>query len=146
MKIDFRSSTPRDREKIRELLIETKLPVESVESGVTRFYVAESGGGIVGIAGFEFYGGDALLRSVAIEPGLQRHGLGSEIVDHMLEEARLKKARRVILLTETAEDFFLKKGFDVVDRSKLGNEEIKKSSEFEYACPKSAVCMSLELS
>ena len=145
MTIDFRRSGPGDKEQIRALLVETKLPAESVDNDVTAFYIAENGGRIIGIAGFELYGGDALLRSVAIRPGLQRQGIGSAIVDRMLDEARRKEIRRVILLTETAKHFFLRKGFAVVDRSEIKNEELRKSSEFTYACPTSAVCMLMEI-
>jgi len=139
--LQFRKSIGEDRDKIRSLLRTTKLPTESLGKDVTTFYVAEEKDRIVGIAGYEFYGDDALLRSVAVRPDLQHCGLGSQIVDFMLDLARKKRIRSVVLLTETARDFFLRKGFDVVDRSTINNEMMKKSSEFAYACPKSAVCM-----
>lgn len=145
MKIDLRTARDEDNEAIRGLLLETKLPTESIRNGATSFYMAEDGGRLLGIAGFEDYGDDALLRSVAIRPGLQRQGIGSAIVDRMLEEARKKVIRRVILLTETAKEFFLKKGFAVVDRSEINNEDLRKSTEFTYACPASAVCMVMEM-
>ena len=145
MKVDFRKAGPEDRENIRALLAETKLPAENIDNDVTTFYVSEDNSGLVGIAGFEFYYGDALLRSVAIRPGLQRQGIGSAIVDRMLDEARRKEIRRVILLTETAKDFFLRKGFNVVDRSEIKNEDLRNSSEFTYACPASAVCMVMDM-
>jgi arsenite methyltransferase len=145
MKIDLRTSSAEDNEAIRALLMETKLPTESIGNGATSFYIAEDDGRLLGIAGLEFYGDDALLRSVAVRPGLQRQGIGSAIVDRMLDEARKKEIRRVILLTETAREFFLRKGFDVVERSAIDNEAMKKSSEFAYACPASAVCMVMEM-
>jgi N-acetylglutamate synthase-like GNAT family acetyltransferase len=145
MATTFREARPEDREKIRELLTETGLPVESVGGGTTKFYIAEDGGRFLGTAGFEFYGDDALLRSVAIQPSHQRHGIGSLIVSRMLDEARRGKITKVILLTETAKDFFLRKGFRPVDRSVITNEELKKSSEFAFACPATAVCMVLNL-
>lgn len=145
MKIDLRTSRAEDKESIRAPLMETKLPTESTDNDVTSFYIAEDNGRLVGIAGLEFYGGDALLRSVAIRPGLQRQGIGSAIVDRMLEEARKKEIRRVILLTETAKDFFLRRGFGVVQKSAIDNEVLKKSSEFAYACPTSAVCVIMKL-
>jgi N-acetylglutamate synthase-like GNAT family acetyltransferase len=145
MKIDLRAYRAEDKENIRTLLIETKLPTETIDNDATSFFIAEDKGELVGIAGLEFYGDDALLRSVAIRPGLQRQGIGSAIVDRMLQEVRKKEIRRVILLTETAKDFFLRQGFGVVERSEINNEDLKKSSEFTYACPTSAVCMSMEI-
>lgn len=145
MNIHLREAVPADREKIRSLLEEVNLHTESVDGDVTRFYIAEDGGEMVGLAGFEFYEGDALLRSVAVRPGLQKLGIGSGMVDLMIEEADRMGIRRLILLTQTAKDFFAKKKFRLVGRSEVGNEALGKSSEFKYACPASAVCMMLQL-
>jgi amino-acid N-acetyltransferase len=145
MTIRLRKSISEDNIAIRSLLQTTKLPTESLDKDVTTFYVAEENNQLVGIAGYEFYGDDALLRSVAVRPGIQHQGLGSQIVDCMLDEARKQNIRSVVLLTETARDFFLKKGFTVVERTSIDNEAMKKSSEFVYACPKSAICMRILL-
>ncbi len=145
MNLKFRESIAADKDFIVSLLQTTKLPTESLAQDVTAFYVTENEDGPTGIAGFEFYGDDALLRSVAVLPQMQRHGLGLRIVEFMLDEARRKNIRNVVLLTETARDFFLKKDFKVVDRSSVQNEAMKESSEFSFACPKSAVCMILKL-
>ncbi len=145
MTIELRESIAGDAVEIRTLLTEVKLPVESVDGNVTRFFVAEENGRMLGIAGFEFYGNDALLRSVAIKPDLQRRGVGSRIVDLMIAEAVKRDVREIVLLTETARDFFLAKGFEVVDRSVITNDAMSRSSEFTYACPKSAVCMVMKL-
>lgn len=145
MKIDLRRSQQKDRDAIRALLSEARLPAESVDTSSTAFYIAEQEGRVVGMAGFEFYGNDALLRSVAVPPELQRKGIGALIVDLMLEEAAKSKVENVVLLTETAKEFFLKKGFSAVERSTITNEQMKNSSEFAQVCPQSAVCMAMQL-
>jgi len=145
MTVEFTKSTGKDKEAIRSLLQSAKLPIESLDKDTTTFYIAEEKSQIVGIAGYEFYGADALLRSVVVRPDIQRRGLGSQIVDFMINEARERKIRDIVLLTETARDFFLKKGFDLIERSIIDNEDMKRSSEFAYACPKSAVCMRIRL-
>lgn len=145
MKIVLRHAIREDNELMRSLLKETNLPTEGLDGNAAAFFVAEDNGEVVAIAGFEFYGGDVLLRSVAVRPGSQRRGFGSRVVDLMLDEARKKGVQSVVLLTETARDFFLKKGFNVVERSSIHNAALKGSSEFTYACPKSAVCMRLWL-
>jgi len=141
----FRKAVIEDKTTIRALLQTAKLLTENLDKDVTTFYIAEENGQTAGIAGYEFYGDDALLRSVAVQPDFQHHGIGSQFVDFMLDEARKRKILSVVLLTETAKDFFLKKGFVVVDRSSIENGAMIKSSEFAYACPKSAVCMRLWL-
>ena len=141
----FRSAVSLERETIRKLLERVHLPAESLQTGKTTFYVAEKEGAIVGIAGLEFYGEDALLRSVAVPPELQNRGIGDRITDFMISTARDQNIRRMVLLTETARRFFEKKGFRVVDRSSIDNRALKQSSEFTFACPGSAVCMILDL-
>ncbi len=143
--MEFRKAAESDMPLIKSLLETTKLPIESVQKDTTEFYVATDSGQILGVAGFEFYENDALLRSVAVRPDVQRSGIGSQIVDFMLTIAHQRDVHKVALLTETAKDFFLKKNFRVVDRSSIKNEAMKRSSEFAFACPESAVCMVLKL-
>jgi amino-acid N-acetyltransferase len=145
MEISYREAKARETDAIRSLLEESELPTESVGKNTTEFFVAESAGRIVGIAGFEFYGSDALLRSVAIPADLQNKGIGSGMVDWMLAQAKTRGTRRIVLLTDTAQKFFERKGFEVTDRSAIRNEAMTSSSEFTDACPVSAVCMILHL-
>jgi amino-acid N-acetyltransferase len=61
-----------------------------------------------------------------------------------LDEAKKKKLKAIYLLTETARDFFQKKGFTAVHREQVP-EEVKASSEFAHVCPTSAVVMMLPI-
>ena len=146
MNTSYRKATELDEPKIRALLEIAKLPTESLGTNVTEFFVAESDGVIIGVAGFEYYGDDALLRSVAILSNQRNKGIGSSMVDWMLSQARKRSVRRVVLLTDTARKFFEKKGFVVVDRSFIANDTMKKSSEFASVCPTTSTTMMLNLS
>jgi amino-acid N-acetyltransferase len=141
----FRKATAVDGPAIRVLLEDANLPTESLGGTLTSFFVAEHDGMIIGVAGFEYYGNDALLRSVAIQPRLRNAGIGSALVDWMLTEAKKSQIRRIVLLTETAKNFFEKKGFTVVPRSAIQNTAMTRSSEFVTACPVSATTMMLDL-
>jgi amino-acid N-acetyltransferase len=141
MEISYRKAYVSETDAIRSLLEKSELPTESLGRNTTEFFVAESAGRIVGVAGFEFYGNDALLRSVAIPADLQNRGIGSRMVDWMLAHAKSRGTRRIVLLTDTAKKFFERKGFEVTDRSAIRNEAMTSSSEFTHACPVSAVCM-----
>lgn len=141
MKARFRTSHSGDKENIRSLLELSKLPTEVLETNRASFYVAEQEGTIVGIAAFEFYDGDALLRSVAIVPKLRDKGIGSQLVEFMEDEARNRQVKSIVLLTETARTFFERKGYRVVERGSISNKALAASSEFVYACSDSAVCM-----
>ena len=145
MKIGYRKATGTDELQIRELLEQAQLPTESLGRSVTEFFVAEEDGAIIGVAGFEYYGDDALLRSVAIQSNRRSLGLGSSMVDWMLSRAIERRIKRIVLLTNTASKFFEKKGFQVIDRSFISNEALKKSSEFASVCPASSTTMILHL-
>ncbi|MGD1046081.1 MAG: GNAT family N-acetyltransferase [Bacteroidota bacterium] len=145
MNISFRQATERDCTAIRSLLESHKLPTETVGTSITDFYLAINNEAIAGVAGFEYYGEDVLLRSVAVPISLQKKQVGSQLVDWMISLAKQKNVKRIVLLTETAPKFFAKKGFMTVDRSAITNDAMKKSSQFGGGCCNSAVCMILEL-
>ncbi|TSA17893.1 GNAT family N-acetyltransferase [bacterium] len=145
MEISYRKAKPTETDAIRSLLEKSELPTESLGTNTTEFFVAESFNKLLGIAGFEFYGDDALLRSVAIQPELQSKGIGSQLVDWMISLAKEREIRKIVLLTETAQKFFERKGFTVVDRSSIVNQAMKDLSEFTGACPISAVSMKLDI-
>lgn len=143
--VSLRQALDSDANAIRKLLEESNLPTESLGRNTTEFFVAESAGTVVGIAGFEFYGEDALLRSVAIRADVRNSGIGSRLVDWMIDQAKERGIEKIVLLTETARKFFERKGFAVVDRSTIVNNAMTASSEFTDACPTSATCMMLRL-
>ena len=140
-----RPAAAEDGPLIRQLLDRHGLPTESLGRGVTTFFVAESGSSILGCAGLEHHGGDALLRSFAVRPSLQDRGIGSLLVRHALREARGAGATRAVLLTETAAPFFARFGFRTVGRDALGNPALLASSEFALVCPSGATAMVLPL-
>jgi amino-acid N-acetyltransferase len=127
------------------LLEEAQLHTESLGGTITEFFIAEQGGVIIGVAGFEYYGDDALLRSVAIQSNQRNKGTGSAMIDWMISRAKEQHIRRIVLLTQTAKRFFEKKGFSVVDRSLITNEAMKKCSEFAYLCSDSCTTMMMNL-
>jgi len=145
MNILYRRATEKDNAAIRSLLGSQKLPTETVGTSTTDFYVAIENETIIGGAGFEYYGEDVLLRSVAVPTSLQKKQIGTQLVDWMISLAKQKNVKRIVLLTETASKFFAKKGFITIDRSSINNDPLKKSSQFSGECCSSAVCMILEL-
>ena len=145
MKTSYRKAIEIDEQQIRALLEEAQLHTESLGGTITEFFLAEQNGVIVGVAGFEYYGDDALLRSVAIQSNQRNKGTGSALVDWMLSRAKERDIKRVVLLTNTARKFFEKKGFVVVDRSLIANEAMKKCSEFAYLCSASSTTMMMNL-
>ena len=139
-----RQAEPADLDRITKLLESASLPTLGVAEHIQHFLVAENAGTIIGVIGLEVYENTALLRSAAVSPGLQHKGIGSLLFNRNLEEARHLGVRRLILLTNTAEEYFARKGFKKIDQKSVAGS-ITTSVEFTGACPSHAVCMELHL-
>ncbi len=74
---------------------------------------------IIGVCGLGICWEDlAEIRSLAVLPSYQRKGYGRSLVEAALQEARDFAIPRVFTLTYIP-DFFLKLGFEQIDKSKL---------------------------
>jgi amino-acid N-acetyltransferase len=134
------SATPNDLPEIRALLQRLRLPLEGVAEHLTTMLVAREGEAIVGTAALELYAEGALLRSVAVEPQWQGKQLGHQLIDAALQLATTHGVRTVFLLTTTAEQFFPKFGFEQINREQVP-PSVRRSAEFQSACPASAIVM-----
>ena len=128
-------------EKLQKFLQANKLPHEDVKADGNIFigYYDEAGN-IIGSGGLELYATSALLRSLAVSQNHRGKNLGKKIVDDLLQTARDLDIQSIFLLTETAHDFFLRKGFVDISRENVPLP-VKSSSEFAFVCPVSAACM-----
>ncbi len=129
-----------DRRGVCELLAAARLPLDGLSEELEHFLVAEDDDLVVGAAGLELYGDAALLRSVVVAPSHRGGGLGALLSDAALAMAWELGARHTFLLTDTAEAFFHRRGFEVTARSDVPHG-IRNSVEFAVACPASAVVM-----
>jgi amino-acid N-acetyltransferase len=129
---------------IAALLREAFLPHEDFVDHLEHFFVAKLEGKVVGAAGFELHGADALLRSLVVAPGRRGGGLGGRLVEQLTGAAAAQGVKRFFLLTTTAEAFFTKRGFQKADRGSVP-ASIAKTKEFNSLCPVSAVCMTRNL-
>lgn len=83
------------------------------------FYVFEVDGRVVGTAALNICWEDlAEVRSLAVHPEFNGRGVGRELVQSCLEEARRLGIRRVFALTYK-QVFFEKLGFVVIEKSQL---------------------------
>ena len=110
-------------------MTESGLPIDGVAEHFGSFFVAEEGGRIVGAAGLELYGSDALLRSVVVARDARGTGLGADLARRAIDEARARGVRAVYLLTTTAEGFFPRLGFVRVPRTEV-SPGVQASREF----------------
>jgi amino-acid N-acetyltransferase len=127
--------------EVLSLLQNSKLPFQDIELKNNQFLsYHDAHGKIIGSGGLEYHGSYALVRSVAVAETERGKAIGQAIVKDLLDRAKQKPVKEAYLLTETAHDFFLKRGFADVTRENVPTE-IQSSSEFKSVCPVSAACM-----
>ena len=135
---------PREWPALVELLTAAGLPTAGLAEHLATTLVAHADGELVGSVGLELYGEAALLRSVAVAPTWRGQGLGGRLVDAALNLAQARGVRTLYLLTETADDYFARRGFVPVARSEVA-PAVTASVEFTGACPASERVMRLAL-
>lgn len=136
----YRIPEPGDFQSVLNLLTESKLPVQDIIQGKQKFIVAEFDGNIIGCAGFEAYEETALFRSLAVHSNYRNLKIGELLTGKVMDLAGKNGIREFYLLTNTAEGFFRKRGWNVIDRKEVPSG-ITISSEFSFLCPSTAVCM-----
>jgi amino-acid N-acetyltransferase len=100
-----------DLQAVLTLLKEVNLPDAGVSDHFHNYFVTWDCDQLVGCTGIEIYEEVGLIRSVAVQPSFQGHGLGRKLVETIHPFALEKKLTEVYLLTETAEQFFLKQDY-----------------------------------
>jgi amino-acid N-acetyltransferase len=140
MDVVIEKTSLEDTDAILALLTENKLPLDGIRDHLGTAVVARAGGDVVGVAALELYADGALMRSVAVAPALQGHGLGHRLTDAVLRLARDLHASQAFLLTTTAERYFPKFGFERIERQDVP-PSVQQSIEFRSACPASAIVM-----
>jgi amino-acid N-acetyltransferase len=125
---------------IRALLERSGLPTSDLESAQPEFAVIRENDRVIAAGALQPFGSSALLRSVVVAPDRRRSGLGQAIVSELERMARAAQISRLVLLTQTATEFFGHRGYRVIDRS-TAPEAMRESEEFRSLCPSSATCM-----
>jgi amino-acid N-acetyltransferase len=125
---------------VRDLLSEAGLPLDGAAEAFASGVVATEGDRLVGCAAIEPYDGAALLRSLAVVPDRRGTGVGTTLVHAVEALARDGGADSLILLTETAEPWFSRLGYEPIDRASVP-ADVADSVEFITACSASAVAM-----
>lgn len=127
-------------DRVKNLLRNSALPFDDIDEHFEHFLLADVEGEIIGAIGIEKYSNIALLRSFVVADKYQKCGIGKKLLESLLGEAISMDVESVYLLTTTAQKYFDKNGFQIVERNSLPNE-IKNTKEFRSLCPVSAVCM-----
>lgn len=140
MRVVISSAQPSDLAVLEALLLRARLPILGLRDQQQHMLVARDGNRIVGCASVELYGDGALLRSVAVDAEYGGRGIGSDLTRAALELAARRHVSAIYLLTETAERFFPRFGFEMIDRADVP-PGVARSAEFAQGCCSSAYVM-----
>ncbi|MES2266799.1 MAG: arsenic resistance N-acetyltransferase ArsN2 [Bacteroidota bacterium] len=128
------------RDSMIRLLEAEELPVADLPEDLANFLIARHENEVVGAVGLEIHGNFGLLRSLAVHPDFRNQGIAGKLMRRIDALSSLTNLTDLFLLTETAMDYFIRKGYEIIDRQETP-EAIKQSSEFRHVCPVSAIVM-----
>ena len=138
-------STKEDLPGILRLVSSSGLPTDGLDGGACNLIVMkDEDGQIAGVAGVEFYGTQALFRSLCVRPDQRGKGIGTRLTAALIRLARSQGCTEAYILTTTAEKYARRRGFRAVDRSKVTGP-VTGSSEFQSTCPKTVAVMKMNL-
>jgi len=130
-----------DESAVKQLLSASSLPISDIAvRHLQHFFGCGSGPELEGVIGLELFGAVALLRSLAVAASRRGSGVGSGLVAHAERHARNQGVHSLYLLTTSAEQFFLRRGYARIERDKAP-AAIKSTSEFSGICPVSSAFM-----
>lgn len=136
----IRTARDSERDVVIALLRENALPTDDFTTSVIELLVDEQDGHVAGAIGLERFGEYALLRSLVVSSALRGTGRGVRLVAALEQYAARFGVTTLVLLTETASDFFQARGYAVTPRDTVP-AVIRECAEFRSLCPSTAVCL-----
>ena len=137
-------ATINQRQSIIQLLQAGKLPVNDLPLSLDHFLVAVDNDKVIGTIGLELYSDCGLLRSMVVDKEHRNKNIASGLIQQLENDAKAKGINCLYLLTETAPQYFERKGYQKITRDEVP-EELRASSEFSHVCPVSAIVMKKEI-
>jgi amino-acid N-acetyltransferase len=125
---------------VRPLLLSSGLPIEDLDDERVCLIGVVEGGALAGCVGFERYGEDGLLRSLAVAPDRGGCGIGAALLHEAIVQAGADGCRAVWGVTTNAEKYLARFGFEVVARDSVPGA-LAESTQLRGVCPDDAVVM-----
>ncbi len=124
---------------------------------IRAFHIAEENGTLIGCCAAHIYGreytpektGESVLaeiKSLAVLPKKQHHGIGTLLVKHTLEEVKSLGVTKVFTLTYVSE-FFKKMGFKEIKKSDLPQKiwsDCRGCMKFPDECDETAMVVEIQ--
>lgn len=131
--------------QVIELLEQAELPtVDIQEQHLEHFFIAKLNNHPIGVIGLEIHHPYGLLRSLVVAPQGRGKGIAAALVEHLESHAKNLGIRILFLLTNTAESYFPRLGYELCDRSSAP-DAIKGTVEFRELCPANSALMAKEM-
>ena len=129
-----------DRPRVRQLLQQSGLPIDDIETSPVDFLVMREAGQVVGVIGLQSAEGAGLLRSLAVLPSLHGQGRGGALVAAAERLAEQRGIDDLYLLTDSVPGFFALHDYLRVQRASVP-PGIQGTAQYGSLCPSTAVCM-----
>ena len=129
----------KERQDAITFLKQQQLPVSDIHDN-TLLYVFMDAEKMIGSAGLEIFDDCALLRSVGLVQDARGKGYGKILHEQVEHFAKEKGINCLYLITTTAEKFFDRQGYCIIDRT-MAPDAIKQTDQFTGLCPSSAMVM-----
>lgn len=130
---------------VEQLLAGAALPVDdSLAKNKVLLFGDQHSGCVTGVVGLERCGDVALLRSLAVAESERGNGLGRKLVAYAEANALSIGVTSLYLPTTTAEDFFARLGYHLIDRADAP-AVVAGTAQFSDLCPASAAFMAKHL-
>jgi amino-acid N-acetyltransferase len=138
--IKITKASDEQRQSIIALLHLNKLPVEDLPASLNNFFVAFDDSKVIGVIGLEQYEQYGLLRSMVVNKEYRNKNIASQLVQQLENYTTTIGITCIYLLTETAAQYFERKGYSKISRDEVP-VALRASSEFSHVCPVSAIVM-----
>lgn len=125
---------------VRALLAANELPVDDLDDPAIELFALHDGDRLAGVVGVQWLAGCALLRSLAVDGTARSAGLGAQLCDAVVRAARARGCAALWLLTTSAQRYFERRGFAVIERAHVP-EAVRATAQYTALCPASAVVM-----
>ncbi len=140
MAMRIEPAQPADKEAVIELLQQGQLLSDDLPADLSDFVIAKDQTTLIGVAGLERFRVVGLLRSVAVDPHYQGKQIAAQLVDRVMETAKAASLEEVYLITNSADRYFERYGFQIVSRQEVPTA-IQQTQQFSELCPSTAIVM-----
>ena len=142
--MEIRRATRAEVPDVDTLLAKSSLPALPNAHPLSNLLVVLDEGVVVGAVALEVAARRGLVRSVVVEEGHRRRGLGAGLVSSIIARGHELGLRELYVLTENASEFFSSREFSEVERAEVP-PEIQATREYREQSPESALVMCLPL-